>query len=430
MAAQEESVEVIPDGQPLARANEVLPKVIHILPVAARPFFPGQGVPLVMDAEHWRTTLEAIHKSGTQVVGLILTRGEAAEEARPQDFYGVGTVCRIHRVQQVDDKLQVLVECLQRFTLERMVSYSAPFSARVDYQKEFTGKPDDQIKAYALAIVNTIRELLPLNPLYQEELKVFLERFGPEDPPHLADFAASLTTSDKEDLQAVLEAFELLPRMERVLTLLSKELELAKAQQKIRASVEERMEKQQRQFFLREQLKAIQKELGIAKDDKQAELDTFRERLQDLKLSEEADQRITEEMNKLALLEPGSPEHAVTRNYLDWMTVLPWGRHSKDNLDIDRARKILDRDHYGLDDVKPHPRVSGGRYHEKRGQAVRSFCWSGHPASARPPSADRSPMRCRASSIASRSAACATRPRSRATAAPTSAPCRASSSRR
>ena len=350
--AEEKTVEVIPDGQPLARANEVFPEVIHILPVAARPFFPGQGVPLVMDAEHWRTTLEAINKSGTPVVGLILTRGNAAEEAKPQDFFGVGTVCRVHRVQQVEDKVQVLVECLQRYTLERVLTDQAPFTARVAYRKEFTGKPDDQIKAYALAIINTIKELLPLNPLYQEELKLFVERFGPEDPSHLADFAASLTSSDKEDLQAVLESFDLMPRMERVLTLLHKELELAKAQQKIRASVEDRMQKQQREFFLREQLKAIQKELGIAKDDKQAELDTFSERLKELRLSDEADQRVSEEMKKLALLEPGSPEHAVTRNYLDWITVLPWGKHSKDNLDISRARKVLDRDHYGLDDVK------------------------------------------------------------------------------
>jgi len=181
---------------------------------------------------------------------------------------------------------------------------------------------------------------------------MFLDRFGPDDPSHLADFAASLTTSSKDQLQEVLEAVPLLKRMEKVLVLLNNELELAKAQQTIRQAVEERMHKQQREFFLREQLKAIQKELGIAKDDRTAEVDKFKDRLKKLTLTEEAQKRVDEEMDKLAMLETGSPEYAVTRNYLDWITLLPWGKHSKDKLDLKRARRVLDRDHYGLDDVK------------------------------------------------------------------------------
>ena len=352
MNAPEETVEVIAEGQPLARAGEVLPADIYLLPVAARPFFPGQGVPLLMDARHWLPTMQAVEAEGHALLGLILTRGDEAEQAEPADFYRVGTVCRVHRVHHVDDKLQVLVECLQRFRIEELLAGKAPFRARVAYGREFSGRPGDEIKAYAMAIINTIKELLPLNPLYQEELRMFLDRFGPDDPSHLADFAASLTTSDKEGLQEVLEAFELLPRMERVLALLSKELELAKAQSKIRKSVEQRMDKQQREFFLREQLKVIQKELGIAKDDRTAEIDTFRARLAGLTLTDEAAKRVDEEMNKLAMLETGSPEFAVTRNYLDWITLLPWGRDSEDNLDLERARRVLDRDHYGLADVK------------------------------------------------------------------------------
>jgi ATP-dependent Lon protease len=175
---------------------------------------------------------------------------------------------------------------------------------------------------------------------------------GPDDPSHLADFAAALTTSSREQLQEVLEAVDLLPRMEKVLDLLQNELELARAQQKIRESVEERMHKQQREFFLKEQLKAIQKELGIAKDDRTAELDKFRERIAGLSLSAEAQKRVDEELGKMALLETGSPEYAVTRNYLDWITLLPWGIDSQDKLDLKHARRVLDRDHYGLDDVK------------------------------------------------------------------------------
>jgi ATP-dependent Lon protease len=258
----------------------------------------------------------------------------------------------VHRVAEDEGKLQVLVECLQRFRIERFVGRKAPFSVRADYMPEPRPEPEGEVKAYAMAVINTIKELLPLNPLYVEELKMFLDRFGPDDPSHLADFAASLTTSTKEQLQEVLEAVPLMKRMEKVLVLLNNELELARAQQKIRATVEERMQKQQREFFLKEQLKAIQKELGIAKDDRTAEADKFKQRLDKLKLTAEAQKRVDEELEKMSVLETGSPEYAVTRNYLDWITLLPWGVDSKDKLDLKRARRVLDRDHYGLDDVK------------------------------------------------------------------------------
>lgn len=339
-------------GLALARANEMLPGQIHLLPVASRPFFPGQAVPLMMDAGHWSATIKAVGKTEHKILGVVLVGSETSEEATPGEFYRIGTACRVHRVHPQDGHLQVLIECLQRFRIEGWVHDSAPFNARVAYLPEPAGPPDEQVRAYAMAVINTIKELLPLNPLYVEELRMFLDRFGPDDPSHLADFAASLTTSSKEQLQEVLEAVPLLPRMERVLVLLNNERELAKAQQKIKRSVEERMQKQQREFFLREQLKAIQKELGIAKDDRTAELDKFRERLKKLRLSEQAQKRVEEEMEKMGILETGSPEYSVTRNYLDWITLLPWGRHSKDKLDLKRARRVLDRDHYGLEDVK------------------------------------------------------------------------------
>jgi ATP-dependent Lon protease len=345
-------VEVVSDERPLARPTDVRPALIHVLPVAARPFFPGQVVPLLMDAAHWRETLQAVGRTAHHLIGIVLTRGEVAEKAPPGEFRRVGTLARVHRVQETEGRLQVLVECMQRFTIERILGEEAPFRARVIYVPEPVGKPSDEVKAYAMALINTIKELLPLNPLYAEELRQFLDRFGPEDPSHLADFAASLTTSDKDQLQEVLEAFPLLLRMERVLVLLHKELELARAQAQIRKSVEERMEERQREFFLKEQLKAIQKELGLEKDDRTAELEKFRKRLEELTLPEAARKRVDEEMEKLGILETGSPEYAVTRNYLDWITLLPWGKYSEDRLDLSHARKVLDRDHYGLEDVK------------------------------------------------------------------------------
>ena len=343
---------VEPQGGPLARPSEVLPGLLHILPLANRPFFPAQMVPLVVDRDPWQRTVEAAVESGQQYIGLVLVRGDDPQTAGPDDFYTMGTASRIHKVVQVEDKLQLFVEGMQRFSIKSWVTRERPFTVRAEYFPETSYKDMPELKAYTVAVINTIKELLPLNPLYGEELKYFLNRFGPDDPARLADFAASLTTSDKHELQEVLEKTRIRERMEKVLLLLKKEVEVAKAQMQIHKNVEESMEKRQREFLLREQMKAIQKELGIAKDDRTAELDKFRARLKDLVLPDEAGKRIDEEMEKISVLEVGSPEYGVTRNYLDWLTQLPWGKYSKDNLDLKRARKILDRDHDGLEDVK------------------------------------------------------------------------------
>ncbi len=347
----ESDVELI-GSRSLARQGEVMPGIIHLLPVTSRPFFPGQAVPLLMNAEHWASTMQAVEDSGHGLLGIVLAKAASAEETAPSDFNRIGVVSRVHKVRKVDDHLQVLVECVQRIRIDKVLENKSPFTAQVRYLSEPTDFDKGEIKAYSMAVINTIKELLPLNPLYGEELKIFLDRMGPDDPSHLADFAASLTTANREQLQEILSAIDLLPRMEKVLALLSTELELARTQHEIRKSVEDRMEGQQREFFLREQLKSIQKELGIEKDDRTAELDKFRERLELLTLSKEAQERVDEEMNKLAILETGSPEYAVTRNYIDWITLLPWGKHSPDQLDLSAARKALDKDHYGLDDVK------------------------------------------------------------------------------
>jgi len=336
----------------LVRAQDILPGAIPILPTAERPFFPGQVIPLLIDPEQWAETIKAAQENANSVIGVILVKTRRAEHAAVDDFYPMGTACRIHRVSRIDGRMQVLLEGLQRFRVSDWLNTSAPFSARVDYFPEERYEEIAEIKAYAIAIINTIKELVPLNPLYGEEFKLFLDNFHPNDPSHLADFAASLTTSANEEQQEVLEAIDLLTRLQRVHVLISKELEVAKAQADIRKQVEEEMQEYQREHILREQMKVIQKELGISKDDRTAEADKFKERIETLTLPEAAQKRIDEEMQKFSVLETGSPEYATTRNYLDWLTQLPWGLYSEDQLDLDEARKILDEDHDGLADIK------------------------------------------------------------------------------
>jgi ATP-dependent Lon protease len=343
--------EVLPDDRQLP-AQPVLPAELHLLPLTEKPFFPAQTLPLLMNEAPWLSTVEAIGNTAHRMVGLVVVKPDNTDDVKRSDFRNIGTLVRIHHPVRSDGKMQFIAEGVRRFRIVEWLSDTPPYKVRVEYPNE-PGKADsEEIRAYSIAIINTIKELLPLNPLYSEELKFFLNRFGPNEPSQLTDFAASLTTASKQALQDVLEAFALKKRMEKVLVLLKKELDVARLQSDIREKVDEKMSEQQREFFLRQQLKAIQKELGLAKDDKTAELDTFRERIAHLVLPEQARQRIDEEMHKLSLLETGSPEYTVTRNYLDWLTVLPWGVHTQDKIDLERARRILDRDHDGLEDVK------------------------------------------------------------------------------
>jgi ATP-dependent Lon protease len=161
-----------------------------------------------------------------------------------------------------------------------------------------------------------------------------------------------MTTASADELQKVLETRNVRSRIELALILLKKETEISKLKVEINQRIEERLSRQQREFFLREQLKQIKQELGLSKDDKEAEIEKYDKRLKKLELSEEAQERVSEEMDKLRLLEPSSPEFNVTRTYLDWLTDLPWGVYTQENYDIEKARRVLDRDHYGLEDVK------------------------------------------------------------------------------
>ncbi|MEM9100688.1 MAG: endopeptidase La [Pseudomonadota bacterium] len=332
--------------------HEMLPTELCILPLSERPFFPPQTLPILMNEEVWQDALELISNDGAQTAGLVLIKNNHPDTTDISQFHTVGTIARVHHPVVSGGKIQFIAEGLQRFRIVKWLTESPPFIAKVAYSQEPEYKDQEQLKAYAMAIINTLKELMPLNPLYSEELKFFLNKFSPNEPSPLTDFAAGLTTSTRDELQDVLEAVHLKKRMEKVLILIKKELDLAKLQAKIQEKVEDTLNEHQRSFFLREQLKAIQKELGIAKDDRTADLETFQKRLQNKTIPQTAQEKISDEMQKLRVLETGSPEYAITRNYLDVVSDLPWGIESKDNLDLKRARCLLEKHHASLEDVK------------------------------------------------------------------------------
>jgi ATP-dependent Lon protease len=336
----------------LSPSEHILPSEICLLPLSERPFFPPQTLPILMNEEVWRETIEYIAETDSKIAGLVLVKNPHPEESSPDEFYSIGTLVRIHHPVLSAGKIQFIAEGIQRFRIRKWKTKEPPFIVEVEYPEEPEYHNIDELKAYAVAIINTLKELVPLNPLYSEELKFFLNRFNPNEPSPLTDFAASLTTATREDLQEVLEQVHLRKRMERVLVMIKKELEVAQLQNSIQRQVEDKLSEHQRKFFLREQLRAIQKELGIAKDDKTADIDRFNERIEKLTIPEESRKKIQEDIEKLSILEPGSPEYAVTRNYLDVVTDLPWGITTKDKLDLRRARRELNKQHAGLADVK------------------------------------------------------------------------------
>ncbi|MES2819864.1 MAG: endopeptidase La [Pseudomonadota bacterium] len=337
----------------LVLPGQRLPDKLYILPVHNRPFFPGQVLPVIVNPEPWAQTLERVAKTEHKNLALFFVDHPQPDGQTfdPDQLPEHGTLVRVHSAAQEGGKLQFVAQGLTRVRIRGWLSRKPPYLAEVDYPQS-AQDPRDEVKAYGMALINAIKELLPLNPLYSEELKNYLNRFSPNEPSPLTDFAAALTTAPGNELQAVLDCVPMLKRMEKVLPLLRREVEVARLQSELSAEVNQKIGKHQREFFLKEQLKLIQQELGLTKDDRSADSEQFRQRLEGKTLPEQARKRIDEELNKLSILETGSPEYAVTRNYLDWATAMPWGLYGQDKLDLNHAREVLDRHHAGLDDIK------------------------------------------------------------------------------
>jgi len=347
----QEPIDVARGNAELLVRDHVLPSVIHLVPLSDRPFFPAQSMPVFLDEQTWMETVQAVGRTDGHEIGLLLLKNEVNGIPAPDDFEEIGCLVRMHDPKALDGQIRFIAEGLARFRVVEWLSDKPPYVVRVEYPQSV--EPDElKVRAFANAIITTVKELLPLNPIYSSELKIFLTQFSPDNPGPFTDFVANLTSASKDALQQVLATVDLLPRMELVLQLVRKELEVARLQTEIKERVDARMSEQQRKFFLKEQLKEIQKELGIAKDERTADIERFRERIKDRELPPAVAERIEEELEKLSVLESGSAEYGVSRNYLDWITQVPWGVLSEDAFDLKKARKILDRDHEGLEDVK------------------------------------------------------------------------------
>ncbi len=347
------------ESKSLIVATENPPERLMLFPLHDRPMFPKMMGPVIIDDKHYQQVIIASGEyTQPMYFGLLLVKpSDDNLQHRPteqEDFFSMGVVVRVQSISpmQKGEPLQLVVQALERVKIKKIVFKDQVPYADVEYFRDLRIKVNDEIKAYSIAIVDCIKELVTLNPLFKEGLSLIIERINVSDPSALADFAASMTTSSGVELQQILETVDIRERIEKVLVLLKNELEVSKLKAQISKRIEEQLSKQQREFFLKQQLQEIKKELGIAKDDTQAEVEKFQKRLKNLTLTDEAKDRIKEELDKLKLISPSSAEFNVTRAYLDWLTILPWGVYTKDSYDIDKAAEILHKDHHGLDDVK------------------------------------------------------------------------------
>jgi len=359
-------VEIMPKGsagadadtKTIVLAREIYPEELPIIPVNGHPLFPRITVPVLIDNPDLIAFLAERIRRQSKYVGIILRREPAPGAEPPKDptaadLYAVGVLAEIVQLAQpAPHMLHALIASHERFRVRSFLQEKPVLVARVEYLPETEMTANPELKAYSVSVVQAIKALIQLNPLHKEELGLLMQHNNLTEPGRLADIATALTTASAAEQQDILETVSIRERLAKVLVLLRREIDVSRIQMKIGKQIDEKLTKTQREFFLREQLKAIKKELGIEKEGKESEVDRFTERLEHLKLSPEAKERVTEELEKLKLLEPASPEFHVSRTYLDWLTSLPWGVFTKDHLDLPRAARILDQDHYGLQDVK------------------------------------------------------------------------------
>lgn len=327
-------------------ADKILPHRLLILPLVGNPIFPGIFTPLIIESQRdIQVVNESLEKDS--MIGLLLTK-EAEDDQ--MSFYQVGTVAKIvKKINLPDGGLNIFISSLKRFRVVKFLSSAPPVHAAVEYLED-TGYDSEEVRALTRSLITEMKEVSKNNPLFTEEMR--LNMVNIDYPGKIADFITSIMNIGKHEQQKVLETLDVQERMEQALVFIKKEQELMKIQQKIQQRINEKIEKNQREYFLKEELKAIQQELGISNDPKSSEYQRYRELFDSLQLNEEARSQVDKELEKFQFMDPNSAEFNVTRNYLEILSTLPWNDPVTEEFDIKDAKKILDEDHYGLDEVK------------------------------------------------------------------------------
>jgi ATP-dependent Lon protease len=324
---------------------------LPLLPLRDMVVFPFMVVPLVVGREKSMAAVEeALTKDKT--ILLCAQKSVKVEEPSADDIYAVGTVGQIvQSVKLPDGSFKLLVEGLYRARIKKLLLLKGYLNADIE-NMPVSSEKTMEIEAMVRSLVNQFEEYVKLNQRVPTEAYATIANIA--DPDQLADTAASYLTMRVAEKQALLEILDPVERIKKLTEVLNSEIGILQIEKKISSNVRKQIEKSQKEYFLQEQLKAIEKELG-QKDDYKHELDELKDKVKQAKMPKEVQETALREVEKLSRMYPSSPEATVSRNYIDWLIAMPWSVKTEDNLDIKNSEKILNEDHYGLD--KPKERI-------------------------------------------------------------------------
>lgn len=341
------------------------PEEVVIIPIMNSPIFPGMIAPIILSEDKFTPELDQMLMS-TGFVALNLVKSDLKDEEgrfvddenidfdsreiSNKDIYKVGVLCKVvKKIKLPDGSVNILVHGIKRYRAFEFIEKEALLMAKFEVFNDIL-ESDEELDAYTRSVINQVKKLSEINPYFNEEMK--LAMLNSPSPGALADLVAFAISLDIPEAQDFLETLVVKKRIAKLLVYLKREKDVADIQKKISDEVNDKVNKYQREYFLREQLKVIRSELGMDEDDKSRDLNKLREKMDEAKLPEEAKNTILEEIERLESIPDSSPEYNVSRTYLNWMLDLPWSKSTPDKVDMIQAKKILEKDHYGLEKAK------------------------------------------------------------------------------
>ena len=327
-----------------------IPGELSILPVRSFVIFPGTVLPLTIGRPASIKLLdETLPQS--KIIGLLTQRDENKEEPEPQDLYSVGTAAIVLKLlRQADNSSVAVVQGLRRFSLRKIIATQPYLRAEVDLLETIRPAASKEWEATFRNLRDTAAKLFELSPDIPEQARAAV--LSIDDPEQLVDFLAPNLQVDAAQKQSILEELDLEKRLRAVQTSISSQLEIAQIQQRLQKDVQSQFSDAQRRAYLREQLKAIQRELGEGEGAAEDQVAQLRTRLEEAKPPADVLAQADRELKRLDFIPPASPEYSVIVSYVETIAELPWSKFSNDNIDLDQAQQILDRDHYDLEKVK------------------------------------------------------------------------------
>ena len=339
-----------PEGEiEILQGSDQIPDVLPILPLRGLVVYPETAVPLTIGQPRSIRLIDDVVSEDNRLIGLVASRSPELDTPGPEDLFTVGSLATVHRMLRAPDgTIRLLVQGMARFKLGEFVQTDPYLKAQVELIPE-VAEDDLEVEAMARNTRDQFERIANMIPSLPRELVESVLLL--DDPLQTVYTIANFQRIELEQAQEILELDSVTAKLQKLISLLAHEAEVLELGQKIQKEARSEIEKVQREYYLREQLKAIQRELGEG-DEQAAEVDEFSAKIDEAKMPEEADKQARRELDRMSRLPTAAAEYGVIRTYLDWLVTLPWSVSTEDNLDITHARAVLDEDHFGLDDIK------------------------------------------------------------------------------